>query len=378
MTKVTLREKPMASGKASLYLDFYPAIPHPTTHQLTRREFLRLHVFQKPQTPLERQHNKATRAQANHILAQRRVALAKEHYDFLAPKKQSITLKTFFEQSLEQKKAHLSTASIDIWRSMQQHLLAFAPSYLPTEAVTKTFCLGFRDFLLSKAGIASSTAQAYWTIFKQVIRNAHEHGLIKEDLADKLPGIRRKSKERSFLTLEELQCLDQTPCPSEAVKRAALFSALVGLRGCDIKSLQWGAIEHSAAMGYQLHFRQQKTGNLETLPLCQAAYDLLGEAQSAATPLFAEFKAFSRKYINAMLRKWTQRAGIPKHITFHCFRHSFATLQLTLGTDIYTVSKLLGHRSVATTQIYGRIIDEKKKAAAHVLTQAWEQAMATG
>jgi site-specific recombinase XerD len=57
------------------------------------------------------------------------------------------------------------------------------------------------------------------------------------------------------------------------------------------------------------------------------------------------------------------KAGITKHITFHCARHSFATLQMTMGTDIFTVSKLLGHRDLKTTQIYAKIIDQTKVTA---------------
>lgn len=72
-----------------------------------------------------------------------------------------------------------------------------------------------------------------------------------------------------------------------------------------------------------------------------------------------------RKDINKKIREWMIRAGIEKHITFHCARHTYATLQLTLGTDIYTVSKLLGHKSLKTTEVYAKIIDEKKKEAAN-------------
>ena len=67
------------------------------------------------------------------------------------------------------------------------------------------------------------------------------------------------------------------------------------------------------------------------------------------------------------MKKWIEDAGIKKHITFHCFRHSFATNQLAEGTDIYTISKMLGHTSVRTTQIYTKVVDPKKEHAADVI-----------
>lgn len=63
------------------------------------------------------------------------------------------------------------------------------------------------------------------------------------------------------------------------------------------------------------------------------------------------------------MREWCLKAGITKHITFHCGRHTFAVLQLSLGTEIYTVSKLLGHRELKTTQVYAQIMDAKKREA---------------
>jgi site-specific recombinase XerD len=70
----------------------------------------------------------------------------------------------------------------------------------------------------------------------------------------------------------------------------------------------------------------------------------------------------------AFLPGWTKNAGISRKITFHSFRHTFATLQITLGTDIYTVSKLLGHKNLQTTQIYAKIIDEKKREAVNKIS----------
>lgn len=69
-------------------------------------------------------------------------------------------------------------------------------------------------------------------------------------------------------------------------------------------------------------------------------------------------------YHNKGIDKWVKDAGIIKKITFHNFRHTFATLQLYNGTDIYTVSKMLGHKNLATTQIYAKVVDESKRIAA--------------
>ncbi|MST85673.1 tyrosine-type recombinase/integrase [Prevotellaceae bacterium LKV-178-WT-2A] len=72
-------------------------------------------------------------------------------------------------------------------------------------------------------------------------------------------------------------------------------------------------------------------------------------------------------WISKPLRRWVEAAGIKKHITFHCFRHSYATLQLELGTDIYTIKSMLGHTNVKTTQIYTHIVDSAKVKAANTI-----------
>ena len=160
------------------------------------------------------------------------------------------------------------------------------------------------------------------------------------------------------------------------LKQAALFAALTGLRYCDLRQLRWSSVHYGEEVGYQLRFRQQKTGSVETMPLSEAAYGLLRERPAEDTLLFAGLPLALGNSANAYIKAWVKAAGIEKHITFHCFRHSFATLQLTLGVDIYTVSKLLGHKEVKTTQIYGRIVDEKKRSAAERLGAVWQEAVA--
>ena len=99
------------------------------------------------------------------------------------------------------------------------------------------------------------------------------------------------------------------------------------------------------------------------MPISEQAYNLLGERKEINDQIF-EGLTYSA-YLNRHLYQWIGAAGISKTITFHCFRHTFATLQLSKGTDIYTVSKMLGHRELKTTQIYAKIIDQTKREAAN-------------
>ncbi|MGF7075117.1 tyrosine-type recombinase/integrase [Mucilaginibacter sp. 3215] len=77
------------------------------------------------------------------------------------------------------------------------------------------------------------------------------------------------------------------------------------------------------------------------------------------------FPKVNYNYTRDLLKVWPKEAGINKHLTFSCLRHTYATLQLDHGTDIYTISKLLGHRHLKTTQRYTRVMDKAKKEAAN-------------
>ena len=138
---------------------------------------------------------------------------------------------------------------------------------------------------------------------------------------------------------------------------------MTGLRWSDINKLVWAEVQHSKEVGYYICFRQQKTKRVETLPISEQAFSLLGERGVEEERIFIGLKYSA--WLNLKLQQWVSKAGVSKNITFHCARHTYATLQLTLGTDIYTVSKLLGHKDLKTTQVYAKIIDEKKKEAAN-------------
>lgn len=232
----------------------------------------------------------------------------------------------------------------------------------------------YKNFLINapqggskKGTITRNTASTYFSIFKAGLHQAFIDGYLTVDIAAKAKNIAYSDKQREYLTIDELNTLAATPCDRPIMKRASLFSALTGMRHSDIQKLKWKEIikdgEH-----YRILFTQQKTKGVQYMPISDQAYQLCGLRGEPDRLVFEGLQDPS--WINKPLERWIKAAGITKHITFHCFRHTYATLQLTNGTDIYTVSKMLGHTKVTTTQIYAKIVDEKKEQAADTIVIA--------
>ncbi|MCR5696411.1 MAG: site-specific integrase [Marinilabiliaceae bacterium] len=215
-----------------------------------------------------------------------------------------------------------------------------------------------------KGTISQNTSATYFSIFKAGLKQAFIDGYLYTDMSAKVKGIQEQESRREHLTVEELNTLVKTECDQPTMKRAALFSALTGLRHCDIQKLRWSEIQKEGG-NYRLNFTQQKTKGVEYMPISKQAYQLCGEPQGDDKLVFEDLPDPS--WISRPLERWIKAAGITRRITFHCFRHTYATLQLAGGTDIYTVSKMLGHTNVRTTQIYAKVVDEKKEKAVDVI-----------
>ena len=121
----------------------------------------------------------------------------------------------------------------------------------------------------------------------------------------------------------------------------------------------------------RLTCRRKKTGGQEYLDITGEARKLMGEREADGEHPFKGMGA--QQTYNRIVGEWARRAGINKRITFHCSRHTFATMMLNLGTDLFTVSKLLGHREVGTTQIYAKIVDKTKRAAVAAIPKVLEE-----
>lgn len=366
--KVKLRQKAISGNRKSLYLDFYPAVPHPTTGELTRREFLGMYLFDKPKGPIDKAHNSETLQVAEQIRQKRDNFLNKPEV-YSEYEKQQLRVKEigaqnfveYFKKLADKRKA----SNHDNWVSAYKYLTAFTDGMLKVSDLNEKFCNDFKEYLLStksnkseKAKLSQNSAVSYFNKVKAALKQAYKDGILTTNLNAIVEPIKPAETKRNFLTIEELNKLIKTECNYPTMKRAALFSALTGLRFSDIAKLLWSEIEQRDGQGYFIHFQQQKTKGIEVLPISEQAFNLLGEKKNPTEKVFEDLNYSA--YTNKHLYQWIGAAGITKNITFHCFRHTFATLQLSNGTDIYTVSKLLGHRDLKTTQIYTKVIDQSK------------------
>ena len=213
----------------------------------------------------------------------------------------------------------------------------------------------------------------YLARIKAAIRKAAKQQILNHNVGTDVI-IKKQRSLPKYLTFEEIQKLKATPTKSRATKDAFLFSCFSGLRFSDVKALTWDQVRYENNQAFLL-FTQEKTKEAESLPLSEQAVEILN-AQKEAQPSIFFHKQFKESIIFRIpnksgvaygLKRWAKRAGIAKNISFHVGRHTFATLALTYGADLYTVSKLLGHQSIQTTEIYAKVIDATKRNAVNAL-----------
>lgn len=360
--KVSLRKRPIAGAKESLYLDFYPPIRDPFSMRMTRREALGIYIYARPKTDNEREFNKDMLMKAEIIRGLRAQSLLNEEFDFLDKSKKQADFLAYFK-AIAQKKDQK-------WMKVYLHFSLFVKEKCTFGDVTVELCNKFRHYLLNanqlkhtEMKISQNSASGYFSTFRALLKIAHKERMLRENLNDYLDGIDTTDVKKEYLTLDELKKLSNTPCDIPVLKSASLFSCMTGLRISDVLNLHWKDIMEATEGGYCMRIRTEKTETETTLPISDEALELCGERNEGKV-----FAGLRRHMIYHPLKNWLEKAGITKHITFHCFRHSYATLQIALGTDIYTLSKMLTHKNVSTTQIYADIVNEKKRASANKIS----------
>ena len=334
-----------------------------------QRETLDQFLYVNPKNRLEKQHNKEAEQLIEAIRAKRITEAASSQHGFADSTKEKVRFWWLFDHVMNSKvTAATSKTTRNHWRGCQLKLheiwkdetlllsqiteddLKQVRQYFDTQAKTKT-----------GQSIKKPTASAYWNKFRQVMKYAYDKGYIRTDLLADIKTISVGPSERTYLTIEEVRRLVETPCRYDVLKRAFLFSCLTGLRWSDVFKLDWSEFGELNGV-HRITFKQKKTGGLQYLDITQQAFNLLGDPAKSGRVFYGLRYSTNS---NVELLRWALSAGINKHVTFHAARHTFAVSLLSNGVDIYTVSKLMGHTQLKTTQIYSDIIDEVRKDAMH-------------
>ncbi len=366
---VRLREKKLADGSKSLYLDIYK-------DGRRTKEYLKLYLIAE-RSKADIMQNKETLATAQAIKAKRQIEMQNGDYSFTRQYKEDTLFLEYYRKMCTARMKTDSTGNWGNWRSCLRYLETYCDEKTTFREIDKEWILGFKEYLNTVEkdthkktsqqtggefyqGLSQNSKVSYFNKLRACINDAYENHIIPGNPLRGIEGFKQDDVERAYLTIDELRQLKATPCKYPGIRDAFLFSCLTGLRKSDIEKLTWGDVFKQGEYT-RIIFKQKKTKGQEYLDISDQALEYMGPRGEADEKVFNDFRYGA--WVSLELRRWVLAAGITKDITFHCGRHTFAVMMLDLGTDIYTVSKLLGHRFLATTQIYARVLDKNKQAA---------------
>jgi len=363
---VRIRRKELSNGNISLYLDIY-------CNKVRSYEFLKLYLIPE-KSKKDKRTNEQTMQLAEAVKAQRIVDIQSNKFGFKSEYKEDTNFLEFYNEMLSDRKMDETKGNYGNWSSCLVHLKRYDKKLEKRtfKEIDKDWILGFKKYLEStdswkgavgyrkdQQPLSMNSRVSYFNKLKACIKHAFETHVIGHNPMVGIEGFKYEESERMYLTIDEVRRLSETECRDNETKRAFLFSCLTGIRRSDIERLTWNDV-HKQGEFTRIIFKQKKTKGQEYLDVSEEAEILLGERGNANDKVF---RIRDAEITNSVIRIWCEKAGIDKDITFHCARHTFATMMLDIGTDIYTVSKLLGHRELSTTQIYAKVLDKNKQNA---------------
>ena len=257
------------------------------------------------------------------------------------------------------------------YRHLQKFvLMEIKSSFLNFSLINTKFCNRFKNYLIKlieNKKLANATAKTYMTVFAAALNKATIDGLIPTNPASRI-RIKDIESKREFLNENELKQFIMVDSKFDEIQNAFIFASQTSLRLGDIRAVEFKDVRLNNDNDAFLYFRQQKTKGVSNIKLSRLALDIYRKQKAKhPTEKYVFILPQSRSYINEKLREIATSAGIKKYIHFHVSRHTWATLAITRGVDIYTVSKLMGHSSVAITEIYANLINEKRDEVADII-----------
>ena len=367
---VRLREKELANGVRSLYLDIY-------VNGKRSYEFLKLYLI--PETnPQAKVQNENTMRAANTIKLNRILEITNNKAGL---KNTSIRAKILLKDWMETFRQAQEQKGVKDQKLIHNtvHALTAYNINVAMRDVNRDYIIGLTNFLRNDYRSPRGKKLKDYSIINYLgcLRNALNMAVREDVIADnpimKLSAqdkVKAPESQREYLTVEEVQQLEATDSPYPHIKQAFLFACYTGLRCSDVRSITWGKIVKDGEK-YRLHTVMFKTKRPFYIPLSKKAMQWMPERGDKTDEDLIFENIPVQVNTKLYLQPWLDKAGITKPITFHCSRHTFGTMMLTLGADIYTTSKLMGHTKVEVTQIYAKIINKKKDDAVSLIDQAF-------
>lgn len=385
---IKLRFKKLANGNQSIFLEQYigyTLAENGSVLPKRKYEFLNLYLIPE-RNSADKIRNANTLQIAESIKSQRFLAFQTQQTGLKPRSKTKVNLLQFVSDFANKSLASSNNKRSEYYtyKSLEYHLKKYKGDFTTFNEIDRDYINGFIEYLkTAKNGnfeeqevqpvISANTAHKLYAKFTTIIRTALYDEIITVNPLDKIDRKitpKAKPSKREYLTIEEIKKLIATECRRSEIKNAFLFCCFVGIRFSNVKNITWGDISLKKN-GATLSYKQIKVGTYETLPISKTAMMFL-PTDSERKPDEKIFNLPKTETVNDILREWVKDAEIRKTITFHNSRHTAATLQLSLGTPIETVSKLLGHGKISTTQIYAKIIDQNKTNAVNLQNSIFE------
>ena len=376
-----LGAKILSSGKESIFLDYYLGYrmiydekqDKEVARKDRKREYIKLYLWQAPRTPLERQQNKETLELAKKIRFEREQEMKAGELGYRLEKKDNINFLDYFQNYIDyyqKKDIRVIIMPLGKFKSFLAEKHPVYANFIKPTNLNRDLMLEFVEYLQNIC--VGEGAHTIFQRFKKVVKYAEEHDVIHKNPCN---GITCKIDDqvikKDILSIEEIEMLlnthyqDQNP----DIRRAFIFCLYTGIRFCDVVELRFSNVDYSNRL---LSFEQNKTSGHSkasnvVIPLNDGLISIIGHPPSPDNMDEVIFKLPSHTMCLKALRHWTARAGITKHITWHCARHSFAVNILNNGANIKTVASLLGHSGLKHTEKYTRAVDKLKEDAINSL-----------
>lgn len=354
----------------SIYLDIYPPIYNPLTDTTTRRKFLRLRRYKKPKGSYEKDYNKKIDNEVDIERVRVQTCIINGKGGVFDDVKERLNFIDFFKDLVEEKERKSSSTH---WRSTLYYLSKCFNGVLPFERLNVESAEKFKDYIQTaelrrRSGvIASSTAASYFSKFIVAVKQAYYRDFISKDISKQIKGVDVVDTIKEWLYPTEIEKLIKTPFEDEELVSFCLFLIYTGLRKGDASKVRWCDFKKDPNMEWTIPRIQSKTGNKIYHPVNRGALDAIGgkvlDSEDLVFPWFNPKKDY-----NVKMREWIKKAGIKKHITLHCFRHTYACWLHSEGVSVAKIQYLMGHSKMDTTRGYVQLLDSQLKDASDSLS----------